>query len=246
MGDANDYLQLAWLVLLPAGGALAGALAAEWTRLPRHALGALLHAAAGVAVAVVSVELMPRILEDIAPWQLVLGFLLGAAASVAMVKLTHGAVRRLELGGTGGWKVYLAIAIDMAGDGLMVGIGSAVSGGVGLTLALSQVVGNLPGGFVTVANLRDKQVSRAVRLGAAASLLVPVIVGAAIGYWLLRGQAASVQNMALAFVAGMLLLATIEDLVPEADEPQTRRRYTTAAFAAGFVFFALLSLYVGT
>jgi zinc transporter, ZIP family len=51
--------------------------------------------------------------------------------------------------------------------------------------------------------------------------------------------------MAIAFVAGMLLLATVEDLVPEADEPKTRRSVTTAAFATGFAFFALLSLYFG-
>jgi ZIP family zinc transporter len=52
-------------------------------------------------------------------------------------------------------------------------------------------------------------------------------------------------NSALAFVVGMLLLATIEDLVPEADAPQARRSVTTASFAAGFAFFALLSLYLG-
>jgi ZIP family zinc transporter len=243
-GDGN-LATLLGLALLPAGGMLCGALAAEWWRLPRHAIGAVLHAAAGVAVAVVSVELMPQILAEVAPWQLVAGFALGAAASVVMAKAVRHAVRALQAGGTGSWMVYLAVAVDLLGDGLMIGIGSAVSGGLALMLGLSQVVANVPGGFVAVANLRDKGVSRTIRLAAAASLFLPVLAGAGLGFWLLGGEPAALQNAALAFVVGMLLLATIEDLVPEADEPQTRRSVTTAAFAAGFAFFALLSLYFG-
>ena len=237
-----EVTRLLGLALLPAVGMVIGALVAERWALPKAALGAVLHGAAGVAVAVVSIEMMPRILEDIATWQLVAGFLLGAAASYGLVKLLHRALRKLHLGSTGAWGVYLAVAVDLMGDGLMVGIGSAVSGGVGLMLALSQVVANIPGGVVTIANLRDSKVRRAMRLAAAASLIVPTVVGAVVGYTLLRGQAAPMQNASLAFVAGMLLLATIEDLVPEVDEPAARRRYTTARFAGGFVFFAAISL----
>ena len=244
MTASADFLSLAGLALLPAGGMLCGALAAEAWQLSSRAMGAVLHAAAGVAVAVVSVELMPRILQDILPWQLLAGFLLGAAASVGMAKGVGRAARGLELGGgTAAWKAYLPVAVDLLGDGLMVGIGTAVSGGLGLMLALSQVVANVPGGFAAVANLRDKGITRQVRLVAAASLFVPVLAGAGGGYWLLRGEAVPRQNAALAFVAGMLLLATIEDLVPEADQPRARRALTTAAFAAGFAFFALISLY---
>jgi ZIP family zinc transporter len=241
----GEILRLIGLALLPVGGMLLGALSAEWWRLSHHAIGAVLHAAAGVAVAVVSVELMPRIVQDIAPWQLAGAFLLGAAASVAMVAVVKYAVRNLRLGEAGPWKVYLAVAVDLMGDGLMIGIGSAVATGLGVMLGLSQVVANIPGGFVALANLRDKGVSRSIRLGATASLAVPVLIGAALGFWLLRGQSVDLQNAALAFVVGMLLLATIEDLVPEADEPHTRRLITTAAFAAGFTFFALISPYLG-
>jgi ZIP family zinc transporter len=156
MDGGNHLFSLIGLALLPAAGMLCGALAAEWWKLSGHAVGAMLHAAAGVAVGVVSVELMPRILEDIRPWQLVAAFCIGAAASVAMAKGVRHAVSALEVGGTGPWKVYLAVAIDLLGDGLMIGIGSAVATGVSLMLGLSQVVGNLPGGFVAIANLRDK------------------------------------------------------------------------------------------
>lgn len=241
----SNLLRLFGLSLLPVVGMVAGALAAEKWRLSHRALGAVLHAAAGVATAVVSIELMPQALAEIAPWQLVVGFLLGALVSVLMANGVRRAVRGLGLGQAGAWKVYLVTAIDLFGDGLMVGIGSAVAGGLGFVLALSQVIANLPGGFVTIAQLRSRDVTRKVRLGAAASLFVPVLAGAAGGYWLLRDQSDAMQNTALAFVAGLLLLATIEDLVPQADEPETPRWITTSAFAAGFCFFALVALHIG-
>ena len=243
MNDAVGFLTVAGLALLPALGMVVGTIAAEWRELSKCSMGAVLHGAAGVAVAVVSVELMPRIVEDIAPWLLVAGFAIGAVASVALVRGVRRAVGALDIGHTGPWMVYAAVAVDLLGDGLMIGIGSAVSGGLGLMLGLSQIVANVPGGFVAVANLRTKGVRRTVRLAAATSLFAPVVIGAAAGFWLLRDQSAQLQNAALAFVVGLLLLATIEDLVPQADEPQTRRWITTASFSAGFIFFTLLSLY---
>ena len=242
MNDAVGFLTVAGLALLPALGMVIGTIAAEWREVSKSSMGAVLHGAAGVAVAVVSVELMPRIIDDIAPLLLVAAFAIGAVASVALVR---GVRRAVGAGDAGRWMVYAAVAVDLLGDGLMIGIGSAVSSGLGLMLGLSHMVANVPGGFVAVANLRAKGVGRAVRLAAAASLFVPVAIGAAAGFWLLRDQSAQLQNAALALVVGLLLLATIEDLVPQADEPQTRRWITTASFAAGFIFFALLSLYFG-
>ncbi|MCW8195795.1 hypothetical protein F6455_13455 [Proteobacteria bacterium 005FR1] len=243
----GEIVSLVGIALLPSAGMLIGALTAHWTRLSGSVMGAVLHGAAGVAVAVVSVELMPRILDDIAPWQLVAGFVLGAAASVAMMKGVNRVAGNLAAGKAkdGIGNVYLPVAVDLFGDGLMIGIGSAVSGGLGFMLALSQVVANIPGGFAATAHMRDKGVSAAARWSAIGSLVVPVFVGAGLGFWLLRGQSAPVQNAALSFVVGMLLLATIEDLVPEADEPQADRSVTTAAFATGFIFFALIALYLG-
>lgn len=126
---------------------------------------------------------------------------------------------------------------------LMTGASSAVSSELGLILALSQVVANVPGGFATVANFRAQNIERRTRLLAAASFALPVIVGAALGFWLLRGQGEVVQDAALAFIVGVLIVTTVEDLVPQADKPGTTRWISTAAFVAGFAFFALLSAY---
>lgn len=240
-----EFLPILALALLPAAGNLIGTFSAEYLPVSPRANGALLHAAAGVAIAVVSIELMPRIVQNIPAWLLVLGFALGAAFTVLMVRGVRRISERQRARGARTWMLWLAVAADLLADGLMIGVGSTVSSRLGLLLGLSQIVANVPGGFATVANFRSKGVSRRARLLGALAFALPVLLGVSAGYWLLRDVPGWVRSGALAFVVGVLLLATVEDVVPQADEPGTRRWVTTVAFAAGFGFFALLSLSLG-
>lgn len=61
----SEYLLVLAIALLPAGGSGIGSAIAESTRAPEWVVGSALHSAAGVAIAVVSVELMPRILAAV-------------------------------------------------------------------------------------------------------------------------------------------------------------------------------------
>jgi ZIP family zinc transporter len=240
----SAFLLVVVVSLLPAGGNIVGSLLAESLRTPPWLIGAALHAAAGVAMAVVSVDLMPRILAATPAWLLVTAFLCGAAFSVL---LAQGLTRWVSAykGQSGAWMVYMAVAADLLSDGLMVGIGAAVSSSLGLLLGLSQVVSNIPGGFAAIGNFRNKQVARKRRLLISGSFVVPPSVGAVIGYWFLRGAGEAVEHAALAFIVGVLLLATVEDMVPQADAPGTPRWISTLSFAGGFVFFVGLSTVIG-
>lgn len=230
--------------LLPAGGNIIGSFLAESLRTPPWIIGAALHAAAGVAIAVVSVDLMPRILADTPAWLIVVAFLCGAAFSVL---LAQGLKHWFRAPGrqSGAWMVYMAIAADLLSDGLMVGVGAAVSSGLGLLLGLSQVVSNIPGGFAAIGNFRNQHVSHKRRLLLSGSFVVPPLIGAVIGYLLLRGAGEAIEHAALAFIVGVLLLATVEDMVPQADAPGVARWISTPSFAGGFGFFVLLSTYLG-
>jgi ZIP family zinc transporter len=126
----------------------------------------------------------------------------------------------------------------------MTGVGSAVATGLGFLLAVSQSVANIPGGFAAAANLRDDGVSRSVRVLISVSLVGPVLLSAGLGYWLLRDAGSATQHLALAVIVGILLVTTVEDVVPEADAPQPPRWISTAAFAGGFVLIALMSEYL--
>jgi zinc transporter, ZIP family len=141
--------------------------------------------------------------------------------------------------------VYTAVVADLFSDGLITGAGSAIASGLGLLLGLSQVIANIPGGFATVANFRQESTGRKTRLLFAASFPLPAIMSASLGFWLLQGTGAGVQHAALAFMVGVLLLATVEDTLSQADEPQPARWISTASFAGGFAVFILLSASLG-
>jgi zinc transporter, ZIP family len=244
----SAFLTVLAIALLPSGGNIIGSLLAESLRTPRWLIGAALHAAAGIAIAVVSFDLMPRILDHLAVWLLVTAFLCGAAFSVLLARGVKRLRDRFASGKSGGsagaWMVYMAIAADQFSDGLMTGAGSAVSSGLGFVLAMSQLVANVPGGFATMANFRDEGVARKRRYIIIATFPIPVFVGATLGFWLLRGSGETIQNVALAFIVGVLLLATVEDTLPQADEPHPPRWISTISFAGGFALFGLLSSYL--
>lgn len=227
------------LALLPAGGNLVGGLLAVNVRAPRWIVGAALHAAAGIAIAVVGIELMPRILPDTPIWVLASAFSVGAAIALFFAVL----IRNVRDAGRA-WMVLVAIGADLVSDGLMTGVGAAVESGLGFLIAVSQSVANIPGGFAATASLQYAGVSKSRRIVTLGLLAIPVIVSCGLGYWLLRDASAPIQNAALALVAGLLLVTTVEDVIPEADSaPQLPRWVSTAAFAVGFVGLTLLSTY---
>jgi ZIP family zinc transporter len=236
----NDFLLVLVVSLLPASGNIIGGLLAESLRTPPWVIGAALHAAVGVAIAVISVDLMPRILHATPIWLIATAFFFGAVFSVLL------AYSLKEWGSTkpnqsGAWMAYMAVAADLLSDGLMVGVGTAVTRGLGLLLGLSQVVANIPGGFAAIGNFRNRQMSRKKRFLILCSFVIPPLVGVSIGYLLLRGAEEDVKHAAIGFIVGILLLATVEDMVPEADAPGTARWISTLSFTGGFVFFVVLS-----
>jgi zinc transporter, ZIP family len=60
-------LSILLLVALPAAGNFAGGLLAETVRLSEKRLSLALHAAAGVVLGVVAVELMPKAMQAASP-----------------------------------------------------------------------------------------------------------------------------------------------------------------------------------
>lgn len=242
----SDLLFVLLIALLPGAGTVMGALAAERRQPPDWLTGAALHAAAGIAAAVVAVELMPRAVERGEQWLLAIGFMGGAIASIVLMRVTGWLKAMFGSSGrpAGLWTVYAAVGTDLLIDGLTTGAGSAVSGSLGLLLALSQVVANIPGGFAVTANFRRAAVPRSRRRIAAAAYPLTPLLGAAAGFLVLRGASDTTMALALSFFAGLLLLATIEQIVPEADKPGAPLRISSPAFAGGFIMLMLMSAYL--
>lgn len=245
--QSAGLLTILALALLPALGNLLGILLAEWRKPPEWLVGGAMHAAAGIATAVAAIELIPRSGERVETWVLAVALVAGSIVSAALAKATRHIRNRIGSQGVRAttWGAYAAIGVDLLTDGLMTGGGGAVASELGLLLALSQIFGNLPGGFAIAANFRSAQVPRHRRWQALALYPVLPVIGALAGYTVLAGAGDLLTGFVLALFAGLLLTATIEDIVPEADQPQAPRRVSSPAFALGFVALLLMSSYLG-
>ena len=242
----QDYLLALALAAMPAIGNFGGGLLAELVSVSQRTLSLALHAAAGILMAVIAVELIPEAMNGMPAWAAVLAFIVGGLFFIAVDAGIDITRKRLGASGesAGPWAIFFGVSVDLFSDGVMIGAGSTLSLGLGLLLALGQVPADIPEGFATLASFRNKGTPRARRLLFSAAFAIPIFLGTTIGYWAVRGQPEAVKLGLLAFTAGILMTVTIEEIVPEAHE-QKDSRWATLCLIGGFALFALLSSYVG-
>ena len=243
----SGYATVLLLVLMPAAGNFVGGLAAEMVHVSQRTLSFALHAAAGILFAVVGLELMPEALEGAPAWLMVAAFMAGGASAVLldngidMIQARAGARAAEEPGSA--WGIYFGVAIDLFSDGVIIGTGSLINPALGLLLALGQVPADIPEGFATIATFKKTGVGRARRLLLSASFAVPILLGATVGYWAVRGQPDIVKLALLSFTAGILLTVAVEEIVMQAHEEEDSR-WASLFLVGGFALFALLGSYL--
>ena len=232
-----------FISLLPGAGNFAGGLIAEYLPTSQRQLNWALHAASGIVIGIVALELLPGAVEALPTWWIAGGFAAGGCAYILLERvvgrLQNENGRRSDRARM--WMIYSAVAMDLSSDGLMIGAGSAVSTGLALTLATGQVLADVPEGYASVANFRDKGVPRSRRLMLSSSFFVFVVSAALLSYLLLRGFADAVKLGALVVVAGLLTVAAVEDMLEEAHASREDTSGSVLAFVAGFALFALVS-----
>lgn len=235
------------LALLPGLGNLAGGMVAEFVRTTPRLLNVALHAASGIVLGVVAVELMPEALDNLAGWWVAASFAAGGAAYIGTETLVEKMKPSQETGGsTGMWMIYVAVAVDLSGDGLMIGSGSAVGASLAIVLAAGQVLADFPEGYSVVANLRENGVPRKRRIAVSLSFPLYCLGTAMLAWFLLRDAPDAAKYVALSFVAGLLSIAAVEDMLEEAHEATSDNRSSALAFVGGFVLFTLVSAGLGT
>lgn len=236
----NNLWLVIGLALLPGLGNLAGGMVAEFVRTTPRLLNLALHAASGIVIGVVAIEIMPAALQNLAGWWIALAFAAGGLVYVGLEGLVEGKPQN-KPGGSAMWMIYIAVAIDLSGDGVMIGSGTAVSPSLAVVLAAGQLLADLPEGYSVVANLREKNVSRAKRIGVSVSFPLYCLAAALIAWFLLRDATDAAKYVALSFVAGLLTLAAVEDIMNEAHEAAGDTRTSSVAVVGGFTLFALVS-----
>lgn len=238
----SDFLTILGLSTLPAIGNFFGGLSSEWLKPSQNFVNRALHGAAGIILAVVSVEVMPSALAIVPVWILAIAFIGGGLFYLLIEAGIHRwQAKQPEGAGVKAWMVYVAVSADLIGDGFLIGAGSAVSPQLALLLASGQVLADIPEGFSVLANFRDKGVKRGKRIIISASFVIPVVGAALLAYFLLRGQPEIVKYTTMVFVAGLYSLAAVEDMIGEAHDSAEDTRWSAISFLFGYVLFLLVS-----
>jgi zinc transporter, ZIP family len=244
----NPFVAALLLAILPAGANFLGGLAAEAVPVSQRTLSWALHAAAGVVLGVVAVELLPEALHQEPEWLIIVAFVAGGLSFIGLDKAIDLVRTRIGGGTTAPMAIYAAVAIDLFSDGLMIGAGATISLGLALLLALGQSAADVPEGFATIASFRRAYVPRARRLLIASSFAVPILLGTVLGFTVLREASDFARYAVLAFTAGILLTAVIEEIVPQAHADAdcgTDARIPTLFLIGGFALFSLLATIFG-
>lgn len=87
--------------------------------------------------------------------------------------------------------IFTGVALDLFSDGVMIGTASLINPSLGLLLALGQVPADIPEGFAAIATLKRAKVKRSQRILLSLAFGIPILLGASIGYFVLRDEVAN-------------------------------------------------------
>ena len=254
--NLDGYALVVALLLLPALGNYAGGAVAELVPVSRRTLSLSLHAAAGIVLGVVGLELVPEALEADPPWVPLLAFVGGGLFFLVVDGVIDRLGARASAPGSPGDEatddgaggnpliIYAGTSLDLFSDGVMIGTGAVINPALGFLLALGQTPADVPEGFATIATLRRAGIPRSRRLLYTAGLGLPLLIGGTLGYFALRSAPELVLLSVLALTGGALTSVVIEEVVPEAHRGGDSR-LATMFLVAGFALFAAISVYVG-
>ena len=225
--------------LYPALAVLAGSAVALWRPMKPALISGLQHFAAGVLFCVVATELLPDLVHRKMPWVTLLGFSLGFIAILAIKHFAEQAEQKDGTQGSQSTSLIVISGVDIALDGLLIGVGfvAGQKQGLLLTIALSLELLFL-GLSVAVAFVKYTRVLL-MMLGFALLLLAGTWAGAT----LLIGASSTLVDAVLAFALAALLYLVTEELLVEAHEvPETSTQ--TAMFFVGFILLLMIEMFI--
>lgn len=223
---------------LIAGGAIA------IIRKPNGNLRSLiLHFAAGVVFSVVAVELLPDIVKNHKPLQVIIGFGLGLLTMLGIRKFSETKEdtevviikNKLPL------SLLVAIGIDIFIDGLLLGVGFMAGNTEGILLAIALSVELLSLGMATASQLQQNNLSKQKSIKLIVVLAMVFFVSAVLGGTLLHNLSHKALEIVLSFGLSALLFLVTEELLTEAHE-EKETVWHTSAFFGGFLLFLILGM----
>lgn len=198
------------------------------------------HFAAGVVFSVVGVELLPDIIREHAPLQVIIGFASGVLLMLG-IRYFSEKYEKVEQNNKSVNGLIIVLAIDILIDGLLIGIGFAAGDKEGKLLTFALTVELLSLGLALSSSLVKAGKSRTNIIITSSLMALFIVIGSLIGATLLQNLSGHTLEIVLSFgLAALLFLVTEELLVEAHEEPETLT--STSSFFAGFLLFLILGM----
>jgi zinc transporter, ZIP family len=217
---------------------------ALWRTMQPRLISGVQHFAAGVLFCALSTELLPDLVHRKMPWITLLGFTLGV---IVMLMVKHFAEKFGQKGIIPSQQqptsLIVILGLDIALDGLLIGLGFAAGQKQGLLLTIALTLEVLFLGLSGGAALQSSGASRKRVLFITLGFALTLITGAWAGQTLLAGASDQLLDAVLAFGLAALLYLVTEELLVEAHEvPETSAQ--TAMFFVGFILLLTIEMFI--
>lgn len=240
---AFSSVQVLCLLLPTAAVVIGGSTALVWT--PRPAtLSAVQHFTAGLVMGAVAVELVPSLVEN----QYLVGAVVGFVVGVGFMLGVRCITEKIESDRNGATRnpqgLIIAVATDLAVDGLLVGTTLSLGARQGLLVAVALAIEVFFLALTTSSTLRSRCVGPRKLWFVIAVLAVLLAVGVLVAQGFSAQFSGAVLAGALAFATAALLYLVAEELLVEAHQ-QEDRPVTLVLFFAGFLLLFVLQRWIG-
>ncbi|RQP21845.1 ZIP family metal transporter [Piscinibacter terrae] len=230
--------------LIPAMSVVVGGIAAAFKTPSAAIRSGTQHIAAGVLFAALATELLPDVMHRRLPLVTAAGFALGVVAMLLLKALT----RKLESGAQSNdptipLSMLLTMAIDIALDGLLIGIGFAGSSRQGVLLTIALTLEVLFLGVSAAAALTTVKAGRATIVGVTSGFAALLLIGAGAGSYFLADVSPVTLDVVMSFGVAALLYLVTEELLVEAHEVD-ETPVLTSMFFLGFLALMLIEMVI--
>ena len=239
----NEFLLVLGIALVASFLTYLGAPVAERFEVPQKVVSAALQFAAGIITALVAFSLMPPAVRGGPYGWVVLAFFIGGVLYVTIEYLSTRVIASAPAAedGATSFGLYIGILVDLVIDGVVIGIASTLTLATGLLLALGLAISTAPLAFVTIATAKRQGMSAKNRRLLSFLLFLCVLVGAMVGYLVLRNQSAEFRLILVALASGFLITTVVQGLIPEANR-EGEPGFAGLLYIAGLSLYGLMSL----
>jgi zinc transporter, ZIP family len=226
--------------LLPVIAVIIGGIISAY-RQPSQALRVIIqHFAAGVVFSAVALQILPELVLELKIFPLVFGFSFGVVFMIGAEWLVEKLIAgNNEVGGRGSGGLAFASGIDMFIDGLLLGVSFGIGKKQGIMITIALTIEMLLLGLSVASSMVRDRVIRSRVIAITTMLAFCVVLGAAIGGFLLEGLSGAGLVSVLAFATSAFLYLVTEELLVEAHKgPDTR--FATSMFFVGFLLMMVI------